>query len=115
MPQYFQVAVMSSGQKPIATPSIKNLEAEPGQAIRFTAAFDVMPEFELGDYKSIKVEKPVVEVTDEEVQTEISSLQERQATTIRWTKTVRFRTETSPRSPLKRRRRTLKSEIKKSR
>jgi len=79
VPQYFQVAVMSSGQKPIATPSIKNLEAEPGQAIRFTAAFDVMPEFELGDYKSIKVEKPVVEVTNEEVQAEISSLQERQA------------------------------------
>jgi trigger factor len=79
VPQYFQVAVMSSGQKPIATPSIKKLEAEPGQAIRFTASFDVMPEFELGDYKSVKVEKPVVEVTDEEVQAEISSLQERQA------------------------------------
>jgi trigger factor len=79
VPQYFQVAVMSSGQKPIATPSIKNLQAAPGEAIRFTAAFDVMPEFELGDYKSIKVEKPVVEVTDEEVQAEISSLQERQA------------------------------------
>lgn len=79
VPQYFHVAVMSTGQKPIATPSITNLQAEPGQAIRFTAAFDVMPEFELGDYKSVKVEKPAVEVTDEEVQTEIGSLQERQA------------------------------------
>jgi trigger factor len=79
VPQYFSVAVMSSGQKPIATPSITNLQAEPGQAIRFTAAFDVMPEFELGDYKSVKVPKPVVEVTDDEVQAEITSLQERQA------------------------------------
>jgi len=79
VPQYFHVAVMANGQKPIATPSITNLQAEPGQPIRFTAAFDVEPEFELGDYKSVKVEKPVVEVTDEEVQGEINSLQERQA------------------------------------
>jgi trigger factor len=79
VPQYFHVAVMANGQKPIATPSIKNLQAEPGQPIRFTAAFDVEPEFELGDYKSVKVEKPVVEVSDEEVQTELNSLQERQA------------------------------------
>jgi len=79
VPQYFRVAVMSGGYKPISAPSITDLHAEPGQAIRFTASFDVMPEFELGDYKSIKVEKPNIQVPDEDVDAEIKALQERQA------------------------------------
>lgn len=79
VPDYFRVAVMSSGHKPISTPAITDLQAEPGQPIRFTASFDVMPQFELGDYKSIKVEKPDIKVAEEEVETEIKMLQERQA------------------------------------
>ena len=79
VPQYFRIAVLSSGYKPISTPSITNLQAEPGQDIRFTASFDVMPEFQLGDYKSITVEKPDIQVTAEEVDAEIKMLQERQA------------------------------------
>ena len=79
VPQYFHVAVMSSGYKPISAPSITDLKAEPGDAIRFTASFDVMPDFELGDYQSIKVEKPDIQVSDEEVENEVKQLQERQA------------------------------------
>jgi trigger factor len=79
VPDYFRVAVMSSGHKPISTPSITNLQAEPGQPIRFTASFDVMPQFELCDYKSIKVEKTDIKVAEDEVENEIKVLQERQA------------------------------------
>ena len=39
VPQYFQVAVMSSGQKPIATPSIKNLEADARRGDPFYGSF----------------------------------------------------------------------------
>jgi trigger factor len=79
VPQYFRVAVMSGGYQPISAPSITDLHAEPGQAIRFTASFDVMPQFELGDYKSVKVEKPNIQVPDADVDAEIKALQERQA------------------------------------
>lgn len=79
VPQYFRVAVISSGHKPISAPSITDLQAPPGEAIRFTASFDVMPEFQLGDYKSIKVEKPNIQIGDEEVDAELKALQERQA------------------------------------
>lgn len=79
VPQYYRVAVISGGYKPISSPHITNLKAEPGAAISFTASFDVMPEFELGDYKSAKVEKPEIKVSDEQVDTEIKALQERQA------------------------------------
>ncbi|HKW76883.1 MAG TPA: trigger factor [Terriglobales bacterium] len=79
VPQYYRVAVMSGGYKPISSPHISDLHAEPGEPIRFTASFDVAPEFELGDYKSVKVEKPEINVTDEQVDSELRSFQERQA------------------------------------
>lgn len=79
VPDYFRVAVMSGGYKPISAPHISDLKAEPGGDIRFTATFDVMPEFELGDYKAVKTEKADIKVTDEQVDAEIRSLQERQA------------------------------------
>ena len=79
VPEYFRVAVMSGGYRPISAPSITDLKANPGEAIRFTASFDVMPEIQLGDYKEIKIEKPNVQISDEDVEAEIKALQERQA------------------------------------
>ena len=43
------------------------------------AAFEVLPEFELGDYKAIKVEKPEINISDEQIDAEIKLVQERQA------------------------------------
>ena len=79
VPEYFRVAVMSGGYRPISAPSITDLKANPGEAIRFTASFDVMPEIQLGDYKEIKIEKPNVQISGEDVEAEIKALQERQA------------------------------------
>src|SRR6185437_8397051 len=44
VPEYFRVAVMSGGYKPISAPSITDLKANPGEAIRFTASFDPVEE-----------------------------------------------------------------------
>src|SRR5262249_8059804 len=63
----------------VSQPRIYALEAEPGQAIRFKAAFEVLPDFELGNYNDIKVEKPNIAVADADVETELKRLQERQA------------------------------------
>ncbi len=79
VPQYFREAVVKSGLRPVAQPLIYALEAEPGQAIRFKAAFEVVPEFELGAYQDIKIEKLNVKITDEEIEAELKQIQERQA------------------------------------
>jgi trigger factor len=79
VPQYFREAVLKAGYRPISQPHIYGLEFTPGESIRFKAAFEVLPEFELGDYKAIKVEKPEIKVTDEEIDIEIRKVQERQA------------------------------------
>jgi trigger factor len=79
VPQYFREAVIKGGFRPVSQPHIYGLEFTPGEPIKFKAAFEVLPEFELGDYKAIKVEKPEIAVTDEEIDAEIAKVQERQA------------------------------------
>jgi trigger factor len=79
VPQYFREAVVKGGFRPVSQPHIYGLEFTPGEPIKFKAAFEVLPEFDLGDYKAIKVEKPDVTVTEEEVDHELKLLQEKQA------------------------------------
>jgi trigger factor len=79
VPQYFREAVVKGGYRPVSQPHIYGLEFTPGEPIKFKAAFEVLPEFDLGDYKAIKVERPDVTVTDEQVDHEIKLLQEKQA------------------------------------
>jgi trigger factor len=79
VPQYFREAVVKGGFRPVSQPHIYGLEFTPGEPIKFKAAFEVLPEFDLGDYKAIKVEKPDITVTDEQIDAEIKLVQERQA------------------------------------
>ena len=79
VPQYFREAVVKGGFRPVSQPHIYGLEFTPGEPIKFKAAFEVLPEFDLGDYKAIKVEKPDVTVTEEQVDNELKLLQEKQA------------------------------------
>lgn len=79
VPQYFREAVTKAGYRPVSQPHIYKLEYTPGEAMKFKAAFEILPEFELADYSTIKVDKPEIKVTDEEVDAEIKQLQERQA------------------------------------
>jgi trigger factor len=79
VPQYYREAVIKGGFRPISQPYIYDLQAEPGQPIRFKAAFEVLPDFELGAYQDLKVEKPNIKIADEQVEAELKRLQERQA------------------------------------
>src|SRR5258708_36283637 len=63
---------------PVSQPMVRELEMEEGQPSRFKATFEVLPESEVGEYKDIKVEESDVQVSDEEVESELKRLQERQ-------------------------------------
>jgi trigger factor len=79
VPQYFREAVMKAQLRPVSRPFIHAFENRPGEPIRFKAAFEILPDFELGPYGDIKVEKPNIKIADEEVEAELKRLQERQA------------------------------------
>jgi len=61
---------------PFFDPEIEELSAEEGDPVRFRFAVDVWPEIELRKYKEFDLQRRVAEVTDEEIENEIRSLQE---------------------------------------
>lgn len=79
VPEYFRQAVVKEGFKPISQPQVHSLTTEAGKPVRFKAAFEILPDIQLGNYQQIKVEVPEVKVTDEDVEVELKRLQERQA------------------------------------
>ncbi|HEV2964117.1 MAG TPA: trigger factor [Candidatus Angelobacter sp.] len=79
VPDFFRQAIQKEGLRPISQPLVRNLEMEPGQPIRFKAAFEVLPEIQLGPYQEIKVERPEIPVTDEDVESELQRMQEQRA------------------------------------
>jgi len=60
-------------------PEIDVEQVEKGKALIFKATVTVKPEVKLGEYKGIEVEKVDTEVTEEDVNQELTSLQERHA------------------------------------
>jgi trigger factor len=79
VPRYFRQAVVDAGLRPVSQPFIYDLQARLGEAVRFKAVFEVLPDFELSGYQDIKVEKPEIKVSDEEVEAELKRMQESQA------------------------------------
>ena len=63
----------------IGNPALTNIEKEK-EGVTFTVVFEVLPEFELGDYRNLEVKRPVREVREEDVQEEIDRISLRAAT-----------------------------------
>lgn len=75
---YGEVFVVNSELKPSGYPKLVQGEFDLESDYSFEMIFDVEPTLELGDYKSIKIEKGEVEVTDADVDAALVELQERQ-------------------------------------
>lgn len=66
--------------RPVSEPQLLDLQLTDGSPLRFKAAFEVMPEIDIAGYDSVKVQKPAVELTDEEFDAELSHVMDSQAT-----------------------------------
>jgi trigger factor len=64
---------------PINEPSLENLSNEPGDPLKFTLGFEVLPSFEARDYKGIPATAPRSEITDKDVDDAVESLRDRNA------------------------------------
>lgn len=76
----FRSEIETRNLKPISEPQLLDLQLVEGQPLRFKAAFEVMPEFEVAGYDTVKAEKPAVELTDAELEAETRHLLEGFAT-----------------------------------
>ena len=84
VPEAYDDAVTQEGLFPIDRPRFAVESALPGEALVFKATVPLRPEVTLGDYSSLQIERPSLEVTDEQVENVISQLKESRA---EWTTT----------------------------
>ena len=79
IPDAYADAAKESELEIVAQPEIDVTQIESGKPFIFTATVALKPEVTLGEYKGTEVEKKEVEVTDEEVDTEINRVRESNA------------------------------------
>lgn len=79
LPEAYTSAVEETGIEPVDQPEIDIEQMEKGKELIFTATVQVKPEVKLGEYKGLEGEEVDTEVTDEDVESELKALQERQA------------------------------------
>jgi len=72
----YREALVQENVRPAGMPNIETIESEDKENMSFTAIFEIYPEIEEIKLDVIKVEKPVVEITDDDLETVIQKLRE---------------------------------------
>jgi trigger factor len=76
----FRSEIEARNLKPISEPQLMDLQLMDGQPLRFKAAFEVLPEFDVTGYDQVTVKRPTVELSDAEFESEIRHMLESYAT-----------------------------------
>jgi trigger factor len=79
LPVEYSKAVEEVGIEPVDRPEVAVEQMEKGKTLIFTAKVTVKPEVKLGEYKGLEVEEMDAAVTEEDVQAELTRLQEQHA------------------------------------
>ena len=79
LPTRFNQAVSELGLHPVGQPQVTELTVDDGAPLHVKAVFEYIPDFSIEGYKDVKVEKPPIEVTEDEVKEEIERLRESRA------------------------------------
>jgi len=79
VPETVEKAVAEQKLSPVSQPQVDKLEFKDGEPVKFRASFDVLPEFALANYKSLEIEMPEMNLTDEDVNKALAEMQQRVA------------------------------------
>jgi len=79
VPERVEKAVAEQKLTPVSQPQVDKLDYAEGQPLKFRAVFEVLPDFELGNYKDLEIEMPAMEITDEDVSKALEEMRERAA------------------------------------
>jgi trigger factor len=77
VPSKYSEAVTTADVRPLGQPEIEITKKVYGEDLEFTAEVDIRPEIELPDLEGLKITVDPIEVSDEEVDTELQNLRAR--------------------------------------
>lgn len=79
VPEYLEKALDEKKLIPVTRPEVDKVEFKEGEPLRFRAVFEVLPEFELGDYKTLEIQLDAIEIGDAQVDKTVEEMRERAA------------------------------------
>ncbi|HEV2387935.1 MAG TPA: trigger factor [Candidatus Acidoferrales bacterium] len=82
VPERLEQALEEAKLVPVTRPQVESVDFAESGPVKFKARFEVLPEFELGDYRNLEVEVDSTEVTDADVEAGIGELREHAASFI---------------------------------
>ena len=80
VPRYFREEAKKQNLVPISQPRVTDLHLHDGEPLKFTAAFEILPDFKVTDYADIKPETIDTTVSEEDVERALNNLREQHAT-----------------------------------
>jgi len=80
VPEYLEKALDEKKLVPVTRPEVDKVEFKEGEPLKFRAIFEVLPEFDLGDYKGLEVQVDDLDAGDAKVDEVIKEMRERAAT-----------------------------------
>jgi trigger factor len=80
LPEFLSKALQEQKLIPVNQPEVDQVNFADDGPVKFRATFEVLPEFELGDYKDLEIEVEEIQVGDAEIDKAIEELRERAAT-----------------------------------
>jgi len=80
VPRYFRQEADKQGLIPVSQPQVTDLHIHDGEPLRFKASFEILPEIKVDGYKELRADKPVIEITDDELEQALNHLREQHAT-----------------------------------
>lgn len=69
----FRAFAQAEKQRVVGNPALIDIQKSP-EGVAFVIKYDVMPEFELGNYRGLTINRPIKEVAEEDVQKEIDRI-----------------------------------------
>jgi len=75
----YQQAIEENKLSPVGDPDIGNFDLELGKPLKFEVTLEVLPTFELGEYKGMKLQRKPVSVTDEDIDKALETISKQKA------------------------------------
>lgn len=80
VPRYFRQETQQQNLSPVSQPRVTDLHLHEGEPLKFTASFEVLPDFKVAPYEDIHISRLDTNVSDEDVENALHNLREQHAT-----------------------------------
>ena len=80
VPRYFREETKKQNMVPVSQPRVTDLHLHDGEPLKFTAEFEILPDFKVADYDDIKPDTIDTNVSEEDVERALSNLRLQHAT-----------------------------------